>query len=78
VVEDLVADDARHFEALLAGDRVDDDVAVDADKVLRIKDAVFILREARVSGFLLGEGTQSTASGRGQARLVPRSGYGMR
>jgi hypothetical protein len=44
VVEDLVADDARHLEALLAGDRVDNDVAVDADEVLRVEDAVLILR----------------------------------
>jgi hypothetical protein len=44
VVEDLVADDARHLEALLAGDRVDNDVAVDADEVLRVEDAVLILQ----------------------------------
>jgi hypothetical protein len=44
VVENLVADDARHLEALLAGDRVDNDVAVDADEVLRVEDAVLILR----------------------------------
>lgn len=34
VVKDLVANDARHLEALLAGDRVDDHVAMDTDKVL--------------------------------------------
>jgi hypothetical protein len=44
VVEDLVADDARHFEALLAGDRVDDHVAVDADEVFRVEDAVLVLQ----------------------------------
>jgi hypothetical protein len=43
VVEDFVADDARHFKALLTGNRVDDHVAMDADKVLRVKNAVFIL-----------------------------------
>jgi hypothetical protein len=43
MVEDLVADDARHFEALLAGDRVDDHVAMDADEVFRVEDAVLIL-----------------------------------
>ena len=43
MVEDLVPDDARHFEALLACDRVDDHVAVDTDEVLRIKNAVLIL-----------------------------------
>jgi hypothetical protein len=37
VVQDLVPDDAHHLEALLAADRVDDHVAVDADKVLRVE-----------------------------------------
>jgi hypothetical protein len=45
MVQDLVADDARHFEALLAGDGVDNHVAMDADEVLRIEDAVFILQD---------------------------------
>lgn len=44
VVQDLIADHARHFEALLARDRVDNHVAVDADEVLRVQDAVLILR----------------------------------
>jgi len=43
VVEDLVADNARHFEALLAGDRVDNHVAMDADEVFRVEDAILIL-----------------------------------
>jgi hypothetical protein len=43
VVEDLVADDACHFEALLAGDGIDDEVAMDADEVLRVEDAVLVL-----------------------------------
>ena len=43
MVEDLVADNARHLEALLACNRVDDHVAMDADEVLRIEDAVLIL-----------------------------------
>lgn len=43
VVQDLVAYDPRHLEALLAGDRVDNDVAVDADEVLRVEDTVLIL-----------------------------------
>lgn len=43
VIEDLVANDARHFEALLAGDRVNDHVAMDADEVFRVEDAVLIL-----------------------------------
>lgn len=37
VVENLVTDDARHLEALLASDRVDNHVAMDTDKVLRVK-----------------------------------------
>lgn len=43
VVEDLVAYYAGHFERLLVGDRVHDHVAVDADEVLRVEDAVLIL-----------------------------------
>ena len=45
MVEDLIADDARHLEALFAGDRVDDHVTVDADEVLRVEDTVFILAD---------------------------------
>ena len=43
VVQDLVSDDAHHLEALLAADRVDDHVAVDANEVLGVEDAVFVL-----------------------------------
>lgn len=43
MVQDLVSDDAHHLEALLAAHRVDDHVAVDADKVLRVEDAVLVL-----------------------------------
>jgi hypothetical protein len=43
VVQNLVPDDAHHLKALLAADRVDDHVAVDADKVLRVEDAVLVL-----------------------------------
>jgi len=43
VVQDLVPDDAHHLEALLAADRVDDHVAVNADKVLGVEDAVLVL-----------------------------------
>ena len=44
MVQDLIADDARHLEALLAGNGVDDHVAMDADEVLRVEDAVLILQ----------------------------------
>lgn len=43
VVENLVPNDADHLEALLAADRVDDHVAVDADEVFGVEDAVFVL-----------------------------------
>jgi len=43
VVKDLVPNDAHHLKALLAADRVDDHVAVDADKVLGVQDAVLVL-----------------------------------
>ena len=43
VVEDLVADNARHLETLLARNRVDNHVPMDANEVLRVKNAVLIL-----------------------------------
>lgn len=43
MVQDLVADDACHLKALLAGDRVHNQVAMDANEVLRVEDAVLIL-----------------------------------
>jgi len=43
VVQDLIANDARHLKALLVGNRVDNHVAMNADKVLRVENAVFIL-----------------------------------
>jgi hypothetical protein len=53
VVQDLIANDARHLEALLGRHRVDNHVAMNADKVLRIENTVFILQgSTRVSGFL--------------------------
>jgi hypothetical protein len=48
VIEDLVTDDTCHLKALLAGDRVDNDVTVDADEVLRVEDAVLILQGAEL------------------------------
>jgi hypothetical protein len=53
VVEDLVADDSRHFEALLAGDRVDNHVAMDADEVFRVEDAVLVLHRSEAVSELL-------------------------
>ena len=34
VIQDLIANDARHLEALLGSDRVDNHVAMNANKVL--------------------------------------------
>lgn len=44
MIKDLVAYYTGHFEGLLVSDRVDDHVAVDADEVLRIKNAVLVLQ----------------------------------
>lgn len=43
VIEDLVPYDPRHLKALLAVDRIDDYIAVYANEVLGVQDAVFIL-----------------------------------
>jgi hypothetical protein len=43
VIQNLIPYDAHHLEALLAADRVDDHVAVDADEVLGVEDAVLVL-----------------------------------
>jgi hypothetical protein len=53
VVENLVADDARHLEALLAGDRVDNHVAMDANEVLRVEDAILILKGSVIVSWVL-------------------------
>lgn len=49
MVKDLVANDARHLKALLACDGIDDHVAMDSDKVLRVKNAILILQRSYVS-----------------------------
>jgi hypothetical protein len=59
VVEDLVSDDACHLEALLAGDRVDDHVTVNANEMLRVEDTVLILANGRLLA-----GLWDTASGK--------------
>lgn len=43
VVEDLVTNNTRHLEALLACDGIDDHVAMDTNEVLRVKNAILIL-----------------------------------
>jgi hypothetical protein len=67
VVEDLVADDTRHLEALLAGDRVDNHVTMDANEVLRVEDTVLVLQWNRVVSHML------TRSGLGLAVWARRS-----
>lgn len=49
MIEDLVANDASHLEALLARYRVYDHVAVDTDEMLRIKNTILILDGIAVS-----------------------------
>ena len=43
MVQDLIPNDAHHLEALLAADRVHNHVPMNADKVFRIENRVFIL-----------------------------------
>lgn len=43
VVQNFVAYDSNHVERLAGGNRVDDNVAMNPDKVLRVQNAVFIL-----------------------------------
>ncbi len=44
-VDDLVIDDLNHVEGLVVCDGIDEDEAVDANCMLRIKDGIFILRQ---------------------------------
>jgi hypothetical protein len=44
VVQNLIADDFDHFERLLIGNRVDQHVSVDTDRMAGVKDGVLILR----------------------------------
>lgn len=43
MIQNLIPYDPAHLEAGLAGDRVDDHVAVDADEVLAVEDGVLVL-----------------------------------
>lgn len=61
VVEDLVADDARHLEALLACDRVHNHVAMDTNEVFRIKNAILILERAFISAVFAPPHKQESA-----------------
>lgn len=49
VIENLIANDTRHLKALLASDRVHNHVSMNADKVLRVEDTVFILVTTKTS-----------------------------
>ncbi len=46
MIQNLVADDLYHLKGGDRGDGVGDHVAMDADKVLRVQDAVFVLAAA--------------------------------
>lgn len=43
MIQNLISDNTGHFEALLASDRIHNHVAMDADEMFRIEDAVLIL-----------------------------------
>lgn len=49
MIQNLVADDSHHLEALLATNAVDDHVSVDANEVLAIQNSVFVLWYSTVS-----------------------------
>ncbi len=48
MIQDLVAKDADDLEGLPGSNRIDEHVAMDADEVLGVQDAVFVL-ERRAS-----------------------------
>lgn len=50
MIKNLIPDDPHHFEALLARDRVDNHISMNTNKVLAIKNRVFIL-SGRVDDF---------------------------
>ena len=43
MIQNLVADDSHHLEALLATNTVDNHVSMDANEVLAVQDSVFVL-----------------------------------
>jgi hypothetical protein len=43
VIEDFISNDADHFERCFGTNRVDEHVAMNANKVLGLHDAVFVL-----------------------------------
>ena len=43
MVENLIPNDPDHVEGLLGGNRVDEDVAMNTDEMLRVQDAILIL-----------------------------------
>jgi len=45
VVQDLVAKDADYLKGLPGSNRIDEHVAMDADEVLGVQDAVFVLEQ---------------------------------
>ena len=73
VVEDFVPKDADHLEGLLGSNGIDEHVAMDADEVLGVQDAVFVLERGwagQVSG-----GRSQPAAGRFGMGYPWRSAY---
>ena len=62
-VDDLVVHDLDHVEGLVICDRVDENVAMDADGMLGVEDGVFILG-AEMNGRVTGEGRGGDVPGR--------------
>ena len=45
MVKNLIAKDANHLKGLIGSNRVDEHVAMNADEVFGVHDAVFVLKE---------------------------------
>lgn len=50
MVKDLIPQDADHLKGLPGGDGVDEHVAMNANKVLGVQDAVFVLEPSSSQG----------------------------
>ena len=47
MIQDLVSDEADHLERLSRSDRVYKHIAMNTDEMLRVQDAILILRSVR-------------------------------
>lgn len=48
MIENFISEDPDHIKGLLRGDRVDQHVAMNANEMLGIQDAVFVLEPSRM------------------------------